>query len=409
MVWSVRSAIEERLRFVVAVEAGAVSMTGLCAGFGISRETGYKWLSRYRVGGLDALADGSHARHEPQATIPHEIAALVLELRAKRPTWGPKKLRAFLSRTHPASVWPATSTIGDLLKREGLVKPRFVRARGIEQIRPHTVPAEANDVWAIDFKGWFRTGDGVRCDPLTVTDTASRYLLMCEIASPDLAGVWPATQRLFAERGQPRVFRMDNGSPFGSKGAAGLTKLSVLWMKLGIALEPITPGCPGENGRHERMHRTLKAETSTPAAATVAEQQARFDLYRADFNEMRPHEAIGQATPASLYRPSTRIYTGRLENPWYDADHRVSSVSARGYIEWADEPLYISEALAGELVGVARLPTDNHIVRFSTVDLGVIVAKTGQFLRFAAPRPGRRNAVEAWDGSEPMSPPDACD
>jgi len=253
MVWTVRSVTEERLRFVIAAEEGGVSMTGLCASFGISRETGYKWLSRYRADGLDALVDGSHARHVPQTAIPREIAASLLSLRAQRPTWGPKKLRALLARSHPDLVWPAPSTIGDLLKREGLAKPRFVRARGIEQIRPHSAPVEPNDIWAIDFKGWFRTGDGIRCDPLTVTDTMSRYLLLCEIASPDLAGVWPATQRLFAERGQPRVFRMDNGSPFGSKGAAGLTKLSVLWLKLGIALEPITPGCPGENGRHERM------------------------------------------------------------------------------------------------------------------------------------------------------------
>jgi len=405
MVWNVTSVTDERFRFVIAAEGGTVSMTALCAEFGISRETGYKWVARYRAGGLAALADGSHVRHALPPGIPDEIATLILTMRRRRPFWGPKKLREVLTREHPDLVWPALSTMGDLLKREGLVKTRHVRARGVEQVRAHVVPDGPNDIWAIDFKGWFRTQDGIKCDPLTVTDLASRYLLMCDIVSPDMDGVWPATQRLFKERGQPRVLRMDNGSPFGSKGAAGLTKLSVLWLKLGIALEPITPGCPGENGQHERMHRTLKAETSTPPAGTAALQQRRFDRFRLDFNEVRPHEALGQATPASVYRTNTRLYAGHLDDPWYDADHSVHRVLARGYMLWADEPLYISEALAGELVGVAPLPSGNRIVRFATTDLGVIVRQTGKFIRFATARPGRTKAVSAWDGSDAETEP----
>jgi hypothetical protein len=165
---------------------------------------------------------------------------------------------------------------------------------------------------------------------------------------------------------------MDNGSPFGSKGAAGLTKLSVLWIRLGIVLEPITPGCPGQNGRHERMHRTLKQETSSPPAASPSEQQARFDCFRQEFNEIRPHEALGQRTPASVHRPNPRPYTGRLDDPWYDAEHTVHRVLSQGQIRWSGEMLYISEALVGELVGIAPLPSGDHVARFATIDLGVI-------------------------------------
>jgi hypothetical protein len=194
---------------------------------------------------------------------------------------------------------------------------------------------------------------------------------------------------------------MDNGSPFGSKGAAGLTKLSVLWIKLGIALEPITPGHPGENGRHERMHRTLKQETSMPPAASSAEQQRRFDRFRADFNETRPHEALGQRTPASEHRANARLYTGRLDDPWYDAEHRVHRGLATGQIRWRGGLLYLSEALAGELVGLAELPSGDHVARFATIDLGVISRGTSDFTRFGAARPGRvpsRRAAEPGGG-----------
>lgn len=404
MPWNVTDTVDERMRFVVAAQSGTLSMTVVCAGFGISRETCYKWLARYTDGGFAALSDGSRARRRQSTSMPEEITVLLLALREQRPRWGPKKLRGFLTRDRPDLSWPAASTIGDLLRREGLVTPRRVRARGVEQIQPHSTALAPNEIWGIDFKGWFRTRDGTRCDPLTVTDVMSRYLLLCEIVAPTLEGVWPACQRLFAEHGQPRAFRMDNGSPFGSKGAAGLTKLSVLWIKLGIALEPITPGHPGENGRHERMHRTLKQETSTPPAASSAEQQRRFDRFRVDFNEVRPHEALGQRTPASEHRANARLYTGRLDDPWYDAEHRVL---ATGQIRWQGGLLYISEALAGELIGLVVLPSGDHIARFATIDLGVISRGTSDFTRFGAARPGRvqsRRAGEPGGGDAATHP-----
>lgn len=389
MVWKVTGVMDERMRFVIAAESGDLPMTAACAKFGISRETGYKWLARYRSGGLDALSDGSRARHSQPGAISAEVSSLLLVLRARRPHWGPKKLRVALMREQPTWPCPAASTIGDLLRRGGLVQPRHVRARGVEQSQPHSMASAPNELWGIDFKGWFRTADGTRCDPLTVTDTMSRYLLLCEIVAPTVEGVWPACQRLFAEHGQPRAFRMDNGSPFGSKGAAGLTKLSVLWVKLGIVLEPITPGCPGQNGRHERMHRTLKQETSLPPAASPTEQQVRFDRFRQEFNEVRPHEALGQQTPASVHRPNARLYTGRLDDPWYDADHAVYRVLSQGHIRWGGEMLYISEALVGEVIGIAALASGDHVARFANIDLGVIRRGSGQLVRFGAPRPGR--------------------
>jgi putative transposase len=394
MSWRVRSIMDERLRFVVAAEGGTLSMTAVCADFGISRETGYTWLARYRAGGLEALADRSRARHHPPDAMTPAVATALLELRQRRAHWGPKKLRAFLMRERPELIWPAASTIGDLLKRQGLVRARRIGGRGVEQYQAHTTATEPNDLWGIDFKGWFRTKDGMRCDPLTISDTVSRMLLLCEIVEPALESVWPACQRAFAMYGQPRAFRMDNGSPFGSKGAGGLTKLSVRFVKLGIALEPITPGCPGQNGRHERMHRTMGAETSQPPAATVLEQQRRLDRFRVDFNEVRPHEALGQQTPASVHRPNARRSTGQLEDPWYDWTHSVHRVLAQGHIRWDGRLIYISEAVAGEVVGVARLPSGDHVARFAHIDLGVINRRTGKLIRFGAPRPGRTEAEQ---------------
>ena len=386
---TVTSVMEERIRFVIEAQRGLQSMSGLCAAFGISRETGYAWLSRYELGGLDGLADRSRARHHQAGAIDEPTAAHLLALRERWPHWGPKKLRAVLLRDHPELSAPAASSIGDLLKRHGLIAGKAVRRAVVAQTRPFLSAELPNDLWCIDFKGWFRLGNGERCDPLTVSDATSRYLLECAIVAPTTEGVWPACERLFGEHGLPRAMRMDNGPPFGSKGAAGLTKLSVLWVKLGIRLEPITPGCPQENGRHERMHRTMKAHTSCPPAATKAEQQARFDQFRREFNDVRPHEAIGQQTPASVHRPNARRYTPRLEDPWYDADHQAHRVHGKGEIRLGSQMLYISEALAGELVGIVALPSGDRVVRFADIDLGLIPRGSEIFRRFSAPRPGR--------------------
>jgi len=397
---TVTSVMEERLRFVIEAQCGCQSMTALCADFGISRQTGYAWRARYEAGGVDALADRSRARLHQSSAMDAATEAHLLTLRACWPQWGPKKLRVMLLRAHPKAVLPAASSIGDLLKRHGLVASRTVRRAALAQSNPFLLALLPNDLWCIDFKGWFRLGNGQRCDPLTMTDATSRFLLLCAIVAPTTEGVWPACERLFAERGLPRAMRMDNGPPFGSKGAAGLTKLSVRWVKLGIKLEPITPGCPQENGRHERMHRTLKADTARSPAGTVAEQQARFDIFRHEFNEVRPHEAIAQQTPASLYRASPRPYTARFDDPWYDAEHQAHRVQGKGEIRLGAHMLYISEALSGELIGIATLPSGDRIVRFADIDLGLIPRGGENFRRFSAPRPGRAEPAPTTEVSD---------
>jgi len=391
--WKVSDVWDERVKFVMSALRGDLPHSALCAAYGISRVAGYKWIERYQAGGLEALRDGSRARHSQAHSMAAAVASSVLALRRSRPSWGPKKLRAYLMARQPELIWPAASTIGDLLCREGLVEVRRRERRLKGAARPPFAEAkDPNDVWCIDFKGWFRTSDGQRCNPLTVSDAVSRYLLGCEIVEPTTAGVAPVCERLFREHGLPWALRMDNGPPFASSGAGGLTRLAVSWIKLGIRLERIDPGCPQQNGRHERMHRTLKDDTSTPPAANVAEQQVRFDQFRQDFNEERPHEALGQVPPASCHRPAARPYPERIGDPWYDADYQVRRVRTDGSIRLLGECIFISEALVGEVVGLAE-QEGGWSVQFADLPLGLIDAKAKIFHRFAAPRPGRRKPV----------------
>jgi transposase InsO family protein len=335
------------------------------------------------------------------ACCPHatdgRIADRVIAVRRRFPHFGPKKIKAWLEhesrRKGDGSAWPAASTIGDILKRAGLVEPQRKRRRAIAQGEV-VAPAHApNEEWSIDFKGWFRTADGTRCDPLTITDQASRFLVEARIVDPTWAGVRCALERVFEHVGLPAAIRSDNGTPFGSNAAGGLSALSVWWLKLGIEPRYIAPASPQDNGRHERMHRTLKAHTSRPAAANTSEQQARFDRFRAHYNEERPHEALKQAPPATRWRPPDRTLPTRLYDPWYDANHEVRRVRPLGDIKWRGEHVFIGEAFAGELVGIAEHATGASIVRFCHRDLGVI-DRDRHFLRFAPPRARLRAAPE---------------
>jgi putative transposase len=383
---------EEKLRFIAEYLKGELPMTVLCESFGVSRKAGYALVKRYAVEGATAVRPRSRAPHRPGRSMPEEIAAALVALRRERPFWGPKKLRAYLERQAPGTAWPAPSSIGDLLRREGLSAPRRRRRTAVPLTRPF-LPVEApNDLWCIDFKGWFRTRDGQRCDPLTVTDADSRFLLACRIVEPNGAAVAAVVDELFREHGLPRAIRSDNGAPFAATGAGGLSRLSLQWLKLGIRLERIEPGAPQQNGRHERMHGTLKAETTRPPAATTVEQQTRFDAFRRDFNEVRPHEALGQAPPATRYRSSPRWYPERLEEPWYDADHAVRRVRSNGEIKWGGEFVFVSEVLAGEPVGIAETAAGDWLVRFMDVELGLIDRTHRKLRRFTAGRPPRREA-----------------
>jgi transposase InsO family protein len=383
--------MDERVCFIAAQLRGDEPMSALCARFGISRKTGYKWLERYRDGGAAGLEELSRARHTQTLSIDSATSELILALREKRPGWGPRKLLARLATDHPGQDWPAASTVGDLLRREGKSLPRTRVAREPGAICPKIEPFAPNDSWAADFKGWFRTGDGVRCEPFTVTDGHSRYILACE-AVPRLTAelVRPILTRLFRTHGMPLALRTDNGSPFAHRlGLAGLSSLSVWLLTLDIWPDRIAPGRPDQNGRHERMHRTLGEDTAKPPAATLAEQQRRFDAWREDFNTFRPHEALGQRCPAALYTPSPRAFPEQIP-PWdYPPDHHVRRVGRNGYIKWRDGQLYLSEALRGETVALARRDDGDWAVRFRGFDLATLGDADHDLRRTGLTRPIR--------------------
>ena len=384
--------MDEKLSFVAECLRGELAMVSLCEAYGISRKTGYKWLGRYRELGPEGLVDRSRAPRRHGCSMAPEVADAIVGLRRQRPHWGPRKLRAVLMRESPETVWPAASTMGDLLRSEGLVSSRRRRRRVAAPSRTLRPAEGPNDVWCIDFKGWFRTRDGERCDPLTVTDAYSRYLLACVIVPPRTEEVRAALEELFVRYGLPETIRSDNGSPFAGTGAAGLSRLSVGWLKAGIALERIDPGRPQQNGRHERMHKTLKAETTRPPAANKEEQQVRFDRFREDFNANRPHEALGQQPPAAFWQPSPRPWPERLEEPWYDAWHAMRRVRTDGSIKWGGDMVFVSETLAGESVGIAETDSGHWILRFADIDLGIIDRRTKKLHGFRAARPGRAEA-----------------
>jgi putative transposase len=397
---------DQRLKFISQVVHRELPMTTACAAAGISRKTGYKWLARYGASGASGLQPRSRAAHRHGRAMAREVAQLIIGLRRRRPHWGPRKLKAMLQHNHPELRIPAASTIGDLLRRKGLCQVRRRRMRA-QPGQPFAQVTGPNDLWCADFKGWFRTADGKRCDPLTITDAYSRFLLECRIVAPSYAQVKLLFERAFRRYGCPRTIRTDNGEPFASAGTAGLTRLSVQWLKAGIALERIAPGKPQQNGRHERMHRTLKAETSTPPAADHEEQQARFDRFHRYYNHQRPHEALGQTVPAAHYAPSPRRYGEDLPDPWYDADHQVARVRSDGAMKWHGELIYVSEALAGELVGIAEVDCDRWLVRFGEVELGTIEPTTPGRLRrsgLGAQRPQSASIPSTDRKVSPMYP-----
>lgn len=385
--------MEERIAMFREWDTGAYTVTELSERYDVSRETFYVWKRRREKGEERWFEELSRVpKHCPHAT-PGEHIEEIVAMRRRFPHFGPEKIKAKLLEEQPKITWPAPSTIGDILKLNGLIGERQRRRRPLA-IGEIVGRAQApNEEWSIDFKGWFRTRDGARCDPLTVEDTATRYLLETRIVEPTGANVADVLDRLFAEVGLPTAIRSDNGSPFGSTGAGGLSRLSVRWVKLGIEPHYIPPGAPQHNGGHERMHRTLKEATVQPPARSKKQQQARFDVFRRHYNEERPHAALNQTPPAKHWRPSIRRLPRRVEEPWYDADHQVRRVRPLGTIKWRGEQVFIGEALAGELVGLAELEKGGHIVRFCNRDLGV-VSRDLRFLRFAPPRARLRVAQE---------------
>jgi len=353
MPWKASSVMEEKVRFVLEYERDEQSMTELCEGFGVSRETGYVWLRRYRALGLEGLLELNRAAKRHPNQTPAAIEQGVLELRQAHMRWGPRKLKRVLERDQAGRAWPAASTMGALLKREGLVVARKKRRKTAPYTEPLAHADGCNRVWCADFKGWFRSGDGERIDPLTISDAYSRYLLRCQaVAKTDTERVRAIFEAAFREYGMPQAIRSDNGAPFASCGLGGLSRLAVWWIKLGIVPERIEAGHPEQNGRHERMHRTLKQETAMPPAPDRRAQQRRLDDFRQEYNQVRPHEALGMQTPASVYEPSPRPYPARVPEPEYPSNMLVRTVKSHGVFRWRKRDIFLSEVLWGERIGL---------------------------------------------------------
>ncbi len=349
------NAMDERARFARDCLAGQWSMTELCERYGVTRPTGYKWLARYRAGGEDTLVDRSRAPHHSPHRTAADLEMLVLAARQQY-GWGAKKLLQVLRTRHPDRAWPARSTLHALLERHGLVRKQRRQRRWTH---PGAAPVHTeapNQVWPADFKGQFKTGDGRYCYPLTVTDHFSRTLLACRgLPSVRTACTQPVFRALFREVGLPEAIRTDNGTPFASTGIHGLSALNVWWMQLGIVHQRIVPASPQENGQHERMHRELKRETTRPAAASARAQQRRFDDFRQRYNTERPHEGIGDRTPASLWTASARAYPERLTPPCYPAHVEVRRVSTAGTFRLRSRQPFLSQVLRGEDVGLEEV------------------------------------------------------
>ena len=405
MPWKETFIVEERLKFVLACLQGDEPLAALCRCFGVSRQTAYKWLARYEQEGLSGLSDRSRAPHAHPNALEEKMASAVLTLRQAHPTWGPRKLRVVLERESPLprkGFWPAASTIGELLHRRGLSVPRKRRRRVPLDARPLSAGLFPNDLWCIDFKGWFRTGDGARCDPLTLSDAASRYLLRLQVAvDTGYAGVRPLLEAAFREFGLPLAIRSDNGPPFASRAVAGLSPLSIWWMKLGIAHQRIDPGCPQQNGSHERMHLTLKGETAKPPASSLRGQQRRFDLFRGEFNFERPHEALAMATPASRYEPSTRAYPAREPQFVYpERSWVVRRVQHNGEFFWKESPVFLSEVLRREPIGLQPLDERYWRTHLGRLDVGIFDSHRRRMLRRAERRAWERRVGESTGAEE---------
>ena len=346
----------ERAELVALHAEGLYSVAELAERFGVSRPTVYTWIERYRDGGTEALTDRSHARHVQSHQTPPEVEALIVAARKAHPSWGPRKLLPYLAKRHPDVRLPAASTAGAVLARHGLTKKR--RPRRVPK-RPGSAPlmtTAPNQVWTADFEGQFKTRDGVYCYPLTVCDAHTRYVLGCT-APPSVkqAGAKAQFERLFGECGLPDAVRSDNGVPFATQALCGLSRLSVWWLKLGIAHDRIDPGQPQQDGRHERMHKRLKAETARPPERDMARQQGRFDDGRSEFDEERPHEALDYATPASQYDRSPRTMPEELPEPPYPGHFEVRWLSKSGNVKWKRQQPFISQALAHEWVGLEEV------------------------------------------------------
>lgn len=404
MPWNERKAVDQRRKFIQEWQQEEEGIAELSRRYEISRPTAYKWIERFEAEGEDGLRERSRApRHRPHG-MREDVAAAIVTLRQQHPRWGPRTLRRVLQRDHPLEIrWPAASTIGELLRREGLAQARRPRRRTAAYSQPLAHAEGPNAVWCADFKGWFLCGDGRRCDPLTCSDAYSRYLLRCRaVEKTDGVHVRAVFEALFREQGLPWAIRTDNGSPFASRAPGGLSRLGMWWLRLGIRHERIEPGCPQQNGRHERMHRTLKAETAAPPRATLRQQQQAFLHFEHEYNYVRPHQALGYRTPAELYVPSPRPYPARLPELAFPDGAQVRRISQQGSLKWKGERTFLSEVLAREWVGLMEVEDGWLEIYYGPLRLGWLDAVRQRFK--PEPPVRRRQPSSRRRGTAPATP-----
>jgi len=373
MTWEKFTVEEQRLQVIEAYINKDASMTAICDRFGISTKTAYKWYRRYLNLGLEGLYDLSKAPHQPYCRFTEEQIQRALDLKRSRLKWGPKKILSILLEKYPNEEWPSPTRLYEIFKEYHLVTKRRIKGR-IPATAPLGHCTQCNDTWAVDLKGWFLTRDGSKCEPLTITDCESRFLISClHLNKHSVEYVWPVFFKAFREYGLPNRVRSDNGPPFGSIGAGRLTGLSVNLIKAGVIPEWINPGHPEENGRHERFHLTLQQEVATPPQETLALQMQALETFINDYNFERPHEALNMRTPGDCYTASNRTWNGVLKAPEYDTSiFDVRKVDKGGQIKWKSNHIYISDTLIREYVGLRQCEDDNIEVYYGPVFLGKV-------------------------------------
>lgn len=382
MSWQQTDISQEKLMFINDWLKQEFTFATLCKRYQVSRPTGYALIKRYQSEGVAALKERSRAPH----SIPHKtsesIQAELLRLKYRYPHWGPSMIRDFLIKEGVEGSWPAASTIGEIYKRHGLVKPRKLRRKTPAHSEPLKHCQAPNEVWSADFKGQFRLKNQKYCYPLTITDNYSRYLLLCEgLESPNCDDAMKCYDKVFREYGLPDSIRTDNGQPFAGLALGGLTRLSIWLLKLGIMPERISPGCPQQNGRHERMHRTLKEAVIIPREKTLREQQKLFDDFQIEFNTKRPHQALQGNRPAEIYRRSSREMPNKLQEVVYPDSYLIRKVKTNGELKFAGKRYFISELLHGEAVGLESIDENRAVVYFSRLKLGVIDSRLDKITR----------------------------
>ena len=376
MPWSEMSSMDQKTQFIAEYLRQSLSISELCTNYGISRKTGYKWIDRYLHHGPQGLEDRSTKPYTAPNRTPEQVVQALIDLRSHHPTWGARKLLAVIERRHRGWALPARSTACEILKRHGLIAKKRSRRRIGHPGTPTSQILASNDCWCADFKGQFKTADGLYCYPLTVTDGHSRFLLGCQaLSSTKVDEAKPIFTRIFREYGLPTRIRTDNGVPFATNTLARLSQLSAWWVRLGVLPELIEPGKPQQNGRHERMHRTLKAETTRPPSNTRLAQQRRFDRFRQEFNFERPHEALDMQTPASQYTASTRAMPERLPPLEYPDRFEVRYVSANGGIRWNRQWVNVSVTCVGAYVGLEEIDDGIWNVYFGPLKLGRLLER----------------------------------